>query len=110
MSHANLVDLKVQRIKRNVLNKTDIQGGTPMDQIAFYYLAFFLTIGSFLLGFVVSWNLKHVFDTWEEKADYAEQILHPEMYDADGEPLASPDEILYLRFTDVSDTIDDEEY
>ena len=75
-----------------------------MDQISFYYLAFFLTIGSFLLGFVVSWNLKHVFDTWEEKADYAAEVIHPEMYDADGE-LASPDEILYLRFTDVSDTI-----
>ena len=87
---------------------TDIIGGTTMDQISFYYLAFFLTIGSFLLGFVVSWNLMHVFDTWEEKADYAAEVIHPEMYDADGE-LASPDEILYLRFTDVSDTIDDEE-
>ena len=87
---------------------TDIIGGTTMDQISFYYLAFFLTIGSFLLGFVVSWNLKHVFDTWEEKADYAAEVIHPEMYDADGE-LASTDEILYLRFTDVSDTIDDEE-
>ena len=87
---------------------TAIIGGTTMDQISFYYLAFFLTIGSFLLGFVVSWNLKHVFDTWEEKADYAAEVIHPEMYDADGE-LASPDEILYLRFTDVSDTIDDEE-
>ena len=86
----------------------DIIGGTTMDQISFYYLAFFLTIGSFLLGFVVSWNLKHVFDTWEEMADYAAEVIHPEMYDADGE-LASPDEILYLRFTDVSDTIDDEE-
>ena len=61
---------------------TDIIGGTTMDQISFYYLAFFLTIGSFLLGFVVSWNLKHVFDTWEEKADYAAEVIHPEMYDA----------------------------
>lgn len=87
---------------------TDIIGGTTMDQISFYYLAFFLTIGSFLLGFVVSWNLKHVFDTWVDKADYAAEVIHPEMYDEDGQ-LASPDEILYLRFTDVSDTIDDEE-
>ena len=80
-----------------------------MQELQFIYMAFFLTVGAFLLGAIISWNLKGIFDTWEEKADYAEQILHPEMYDADGEPLASPDEILYLRFTDVSDTIDDEE-
>ena len=80
-----------------------------MQELQFIYMAFFLTVGAFLLGAITSWNLKGIFDTWEEKADYAEQILHPEMYDADGEPLASPDEILYLRFTDVSDTIDDEE-
>jgi len=79
-----------------------------MADISFLYIAFFLTIGSFLLGIVVSWNLKHVFDAWVDKADYAAEVIHPEMYDEHGQ-LASPDEILYLRFTDVSDTIDDDE-
>lgn len=79
-----------------------------MQELQFIYMAFFLTVGAFLLGAIISWNLKGIFDTWEEKADYAAEVIHPEMYDADGE-LASPDEILYLRFTDVSDTIDDEE-
>ena len=86
---------------------TVIIGGTTMDQISFYYLAFFLTIGSFLLGFVVSWNLKHVFDTWEEKADYAAVTIHPEMQGEDG--YADPSELLYLRFTDEDATIDDDE-
>ena len=31
-----------------------------------------------------------------------------EMYNAEGE-LASPDEILYLRFTDIDATLDDDE-
>ena len=79
-----------------------------MTDISFLYIAFFLTLGSFFLGFVLSWNLKDVFDEWSERADYAQQVIHPEMYNSEGE-LANPDEILYLRFTDIDATLDDDE-
>ena len=42
-----------------------------MQELEFIYMAFFLTVGAFLLGAIVSWNLRGIFDTWEEKADYA---------------------------------------
>ena len=79
-----------------------------MDDVAFYYIAFFLTIGSFLLGFVVAWNIKDVFDTWKERAEYAAMVMHPEMYDEHG-ALINPDELMYLRIADDDDTIDDDD-
>lgn len=78
-----------------------------MTEISFIYIAFFLTIGSFLLGFVVSWNIKDVFDQWKERAEYAAVVMHPEMQTEDGP--VDPTELLYLRITDEDDTIYDED-
>tara|TARA_R100000234_G_C4981691_1_gene171230 strand:- start:50 stop:292 length:243 start_codon:yes stop_codon:yes gene_type:complete len=79
-----------------------------MSDVSFYYIAFFLTIGSFLLGFVVSWNLKDIFDEWKARADYAQVVMHPEMMTADGGQV-DPTELIYLRITDEDDTLDDED-
>ncbi len=79
----------------------------PMADVSFLYIAFFLTIGSFLLGFVVSWNIKDVFDQWKERAEYAAVVMHPEMQTEDGP--VDPTELLYLRITDEDDTIYDED-
>jgi len=78
-----------------------------MSDVSFLYIAFFLTIGSFLLGFVVSWNIKDVFDQWKERAEYAAVVMHPEMQTEDGP--VDPTELLYLRITDEDDTIYDED-
>ena len=56
-----------------------------MADASFLYIAFFLTVGSFLLGSIVVWNVKDVYDEWRERADYARIVMHPEMYDEDGE-------------------------
>jgi len=78
-----------------------------MDDVAFYYIAFFLTIGSFLLGFVVAWNIKDVFDTWKESAEYAAMVMHPEMYE-NGNPV-DPAELIYLRIHEEDDILNDED-
>ncbi len=78
-----------------------------MADLTFLYIAFFLTLGSFLLGFIASWNLKHVFDLWIDRAEYAAVVMHPEMQGEDG--MADPAELLYLRIADEDDMIDDEE-
>lgn len=75
------------------------------SELTFLYVAFFLTIGSFLVGFLVSWNIKAAFDEWQEKADYAKIVMHPEMYDADGNFVE--DDLFYLRLTEEDDTITD---
>ena len=63
---------------------------------SFLYISFFLTIGSFLVGFLISWNIKAAFDEWQSKADYAKIVMHPEMYDQHGNLI--PDEIVAFRF------------
>tara|TARA_B100002019_G_scaffold265478_1_gene255044 strand:- start:335 stop:577 length:243 start_codon:yes stop_codon:yes gene_type:complete len=78
-----------------------------MQELEFIYMAFFLTVGAFLLGAIISWNLKGIFDEWVEKADYAAVTIHPEMRGEDG--YADPSELLYLRFTEEDATIDDDE-
>ena len=78
-----------------------------MSDVEFYYISFFLTIGSFLLGFVVAWNIKDVFDQWKERAEYAAMVVHPEMYDEDGP--VDPGELIYLRIHDEDDIVDDED-
>ena len=78
-----------------------------MSDVEFYYISFFLTIGIFLLGFVVSWNIKDVFDEWKERAEYAAMVMHPEMYDQDGP--VDPGELIYLRIHDEDDIVDDED-
>tara|TARA_B100002019_G_scaffold151823_1_gene130796 strand:+ start:7473 stop:7709 length:237 start_codon:yes stop_codon:yes gene_type:complete len=77
-----------------------------MADASFLYIAFFLTIGSFVLGFVASWNLKHVFDVWVDRADYAKVIMHPEMYE-DGELTNEP--LIYLHIDDDDDMMFDED-
>ena len=71
------------------------------------FIAFFLTIGAFLLGFMASWNLKGTFDEWKERAEYAAVVMHPEMYQ-DGEPV-NPSDLLYLHLGDEDDILDDED-
>jgi len=78
-----------------------------MAEITFLYIAFFLTIGAFLLGFMASWNLKGTFDEWKERAEYAAVVMHPEMQSEDG--YVDPADLLYLRITDEDDMIDDED-
>lgn len=78
-----------------------------MADLTFLYIAFFLTLGSFLLGFIASWNLKHVFDLWLDRAEYAAVVMHPEMQGEDG--MVDPSELLYLRIADEDDMMDDED-
>ena len=75
-----------------------------MQDLSFLYIAFFLTVGSFFIGFLVSWNVKDVFDIWVAKADYAAIKMHPEMYE-DGELI--DEQLLYLRID--NDVFDDED-
>ena len=79
-----------------------------MADASFLYIAFFLTVGSFLLGSIVVWNVKDVYDEWRERADYARIVMHPEMYDEDGE-LITDDTMIYLRYQQPYDTLDDED-
>lgn len=78
-----------------------------MADLTFLYIAFFLTLGAFLLGFISSWNLKSIFDEWKERAEYAAVVMHPEMYDDDGELTDQP--LYYLRFHEEDDMIEDED-
>ena len=79
-----------------------------MADASFLYIAFFLTVGSFLLGSIVVWNVKDVYDEWRERADYARIVMHPEMYDEDGD-LINPENMIYLRYPGFDDMIDDED-
>lgn len=79
-----------------------------MADASFLYIAFFLTVGSFLLGSIVVWNVKDVYDEWRERADYARIVMHPEMYDEDGD-LITDDTMIYLRYQQPYDTLDDED-
>jgi len=71
----------------------------------FLYISFFLTIGSFLVGFLISWNVKAAFDEWQSKAEYAKIVMHPEMYDENGNFV--DDDLFYLRLGEEDDTITD---
>ena len=78
-----------------------------MADASFLYIAFFLTIGSFILGLIVSWNLRKVWDDWKARAEYDAVVMHPEMETEDG--IVDPSELLYLRFTDEDDILEDED-
>jgi hypothetical protein len=69
--------------------------------LSFLFVAFFITIGSFILGGVLVWNLKDVFDMWYENAGYAKHILHPEMFDENGELYRG--DLLRVTFVDDDD-------
>ena len=74
---------------------------------SFLYISFFLTIGSFLVGFLISWNIKAAFDEWQSKAASAKIVMHPEMYDGDGNLV--DDDLFYLRYSEEDDTITDKD-
>jgi len=78
-----------------------------MADLSFLYIAFFLTIGSFLLGLIAAWNLKGIFDEWKDRAEYAAVVMHPEMQSEDG--YIDPSELLYLRIDNDDDMMDDED-
>ena len=47
-----------------------------MADPAFIYIVSVLTVGAFLIGACLSWQLKDVYDTWVEKKDYTQAVLH----------------------------------
>jgi hypothetical protein len=79
-----------------------------MDQSVILVFSSFLIIGSFLVGSIGGWFLRDIFMAWYEKADYAKEVIHPEMYDEDGEP-ANVGDLLYLRIDKDDATIDFED-
>lgn len=66
-----------------------------------------LTIGAFILGLVTSWLAKGYVEDYIENAAYTKAVIHPEMTDVDGNIIH--DELLYMRFQNETDDIDDEE-
>jgi hypothetical protein len=78
-----------------------------LEHIEFIYVSFFLTIGTFILAFVLGWFSNNLFDAWYQNASYAKHIIHPEMLDEDGRILQ--DELTYLTFSDDDDIFDEED-
>ena len=68
---------------------------------------FFVLIGAFVIGFVVSWIAKDYVDAFIDNAAYSKAITHPEMLNDDGS--VNQEELIYLRFQNDSDMIDDED-
>lgn len=68
---------------------------------------FFVLLGAFVLGTVVSWIAKDYVDAFIDNAAYSKAITHPEMLDEDGN--VNQEQLLYLRFTDDDGMIDDED-
>ena len=66
-----------------------------------------IVIGAFILGITVSWLAKGYVEDYIENAAYAKSVTHPEMLDEDGNILH--DELIYIRPTNVWDTIDDDD-
>jgi hypothetical protein len=79
-----------------------------MDYTAVLLFSSFLIVGSFIVGFLAGWFASKVFDAWYEKADYAKEVIHPEMYDEDGEP-ANVGDLLYLRIDRDDDILEDDD-
>ena len=73
----------------------------------FLFIAFFLTVGAFILGGVLVWNLKDLFDAWYDNAGYAKHVLHPEMFDENGQMYR--DDLLRVTFMNDDDEYDDED-
>jgi hypothetical protein len=78
-----------------------------MDSLQFLYLSFFITIGSFIVGFILSWIVKDYLEDFIDNAAYAKAVTHPEMLDEDGRVLQ--DELLYLHITDDDAMMDEED-
>jgi len=78
-----------------------------MESLQFLYLSFFITIGSFIGGFILSWIVKDHVEAFIDNAAYAKSIVHPEMLDEDGHVIQ--DELIYLHFSDEDAMIDEED-
>ena len=78
-----------------------------LEHIEFIYIAFFLTIGTFIVAFMAGWFANNLFDAWYQNAGYAKSITHPEMLDDEGQILR--DELIYLTFRDDDDMLDEED-
>ena len=99
-SMSRLVDLDAKKSLNNFNYKE-----FPMAEQAVIFAS--LIIGAFLMGAVVAWYVKDYVDTYLESAAYAKAVIHPEMLTDDGR--VDPEELLYLRLSEVNDIIDDED-
>ena len=78
-----------------------------MVSTEFLYLSFFMTIGAFIGGFILSWIIKDHVEAFVDNAAYSKAITHPEMLDEDGNVLR--DELIYLHFSDEDAMMEDED-
>lgn len=78
-----------------------------MDHLEFIYIAAFITLLTFVVGFLVGWLANNIFDTWYQNAAYSKTVMHPEMYDEDGN--LTHERLTYLTFEDELGIIDDED-
>ena len=60
-------------------------------------LVVLMVIGSFFLGLVVSWLAKGYVEDYIENAAYSKSVVHPEMFDENGNMLH--DELIYIKPT-----------
>ena len=68
---------------------------------------FFVLVGAFMMGSVVSWIAKDYVEAYIDNAAYSKAITHPEMLNDDGS--VNQEELIYLRFNDEDGMIDDED-
>ena len=60
-------------------------------------LVVLVVIGAFFLGITVSWLAKGYVEDYIEKAAYSKSVVHPEMFDENGNMLH--DELIYIKPT-----------
>ena len=60
-------------------------------------LVVLVTVGAFFLGITMAWLAKGYVEDYIENAAYSKSVVHPEMFDEDGNMLH--DELIYIRPT-----------
>tara|TARA_B100000965_G_scaffold280896_1_gene238791 strand:- start:3200 stop:3442 length:243 start_codon:yes stop_codon:yes gene_type:complete len=60
-------------------------------------LVVLVVIGAFFLGITVSWLAKGYVEDYIENAAYSKSVVHPEMFDENGNMLH--DELIYIKPT-----------
>ena len=60
-------------------------------------LVVLFVIGAFVLGITVSWLAKGYVEDYIENAAYSKSVVHPEMFDENGNMLH--DELIYIKPT-----------
>ena len=60
-------------------------------------LVVLMVIGAFLLGLVIAWLAKGYVEDYIENAAYSKSVIHPEMFDENGNMLH--DELIYIKPT-----------